>query len=274
MRQQFSRYNSRKARQRRFGSGGAYEGPLDLVPGAILAVSQRALSADWRGEAIFTLQDAGDTVFNVGANGEPPVDDIASFMLANPFAYMFRWNDQSGNGDDIINGGATWLQNAIGGKPGFSDEDSNSDYLSETNSSIPAGACSVFVVGNQKVAVKVGTSAPFMRVRTSDSSIYMENSDGDTAGGDYPIPADGLYLYDAAWEFGTKNFRINGASQVLANDFDFGGAIGAITKLAGVSITGAGGIVVEAIIYPTRLSDADRLLVRQNIATYYGITLS
>lgn len=73
----------RRARSVPLGSGSAYTGPLDLLPGAVVAWDQRAASAAKLGTSLYTLvADRNDTTteFNSNINnGAAPFADIAAF---------------------------------------------------------------------------------------------------------------------------------------------------------------------------------------------------
>lgn len=86
-----------RAAGRRGASGGAitsaapvpaesasYTGPLDLVPGAVVAYGQRALSAAKRGTALYTIRrDSDDTEQSFNSNavtGDAPVSSIQAFI--------------------------------------------------------------------------------------------------------------------------------------------------------------------------------------------------
>jgi len=44
------------------GGGGGYTGPLDIVPGAVVAYSQRAMAASWTSNAITIRRDSDDAI--------------------------------------------------------------------------------------------------------------------------------------------------------------------------------------------------------------------
>lgn len=108
-----------------------------------------------------------------------------------------------------------------------------------------------------------------------------EAAGGDSAGPVASIP-DQYALIEGAIAFGTWSIKVNG---VALSQFDSSdtGALGAFN--AGPITIGADGpaetlgadallgTLQELIIYSGVVSDANRTLIRQNIATYYGITI-
>ena len=277
-----SRHRVRKARERRGLGGSVYEGPLDLVPGAVAAYSVRALGSAWLGQPLFTLQkmDGGaepSEEFDADAvTGEAPLAAIATFLGADDGALKI-WNDQSGNSLNMLSPDRTAIFGAsvFGSKPGFESSISTSFETNVETTAFPNGEATIFLVANLKAAVGgvLSGQGNVLMTTTDDPSIDMASQDGRWAGGDIVAPASGTYLWDAAWKFGAKNFRVNGSTQAFDSNFDDIGDVSAMLLELEIHWVDQG-VLTEWLIFNTLLSDADRLLIRQNIAAYYGITLS
>lgn len=105
----------------------AYVGPLDLVPGAVVAYSLRALSAAWRGQNVARLRRSSDNAtmdFAADAvTGDFPSAAAIAWRDAAGAAdaYVVTRYDQSGNGKDETQATAgvqpLVVFNATNGKP-------------------------------------------------------------------------------------------------------------------------------------------------------------
>jgi Alpha-L-arabinofuranosidase B, catalytic len=99
------------------------------------------------------------------------------------------------------------------------------------------------------------------------------------------VPLGSVVLYDAKLQGNAdasgQEIRFNGVSQTIT----LVGTAPAIGAISGIFNVGSDDIlanssecfygqIMELLIYDGLLSDADRLAIRQNIAAYYGITLS
>lgn len=292
-------------------SGGTpYTGPLDIVPGAVVAFGPRALSTAKRGTALYTIrEDAGDTTqsFNSDATtGDAPVAAITTFLDgANGFVSV--WNDQSGNNKNAAQAANAnqpgWLASGPNGKPTVTFDGDLSQFLATASITLPNGAYTVFQVVLAPNAVSTGGNPAginydqfadagevFVGITVNDQGggivrvTVDASSDGENTnevGGrteDISGFYDSYHVVDSAWTFGSCSIVIDGASKTAVS-FDEG-AVGSVT---GPLAIGAGdanptrfwfGKIVEWFVYGSILSDADRLAIRQNIASYYGITLS
>jgi hypothetical protein len=292
------------------GSGAApYIGPLDLVPGAVLAYGQRTLSVGNLGSGYATIQRDSDNAtqnFNYDAvTGLVPVTDIQAFCgAANPF--VKTWKDQSGNGYDSTQATLAamprWIASATHGRPALGSiylEDRA--ILSGANVLLSSGAYTVFIV--MKLYARQN-SVQIFGVETVDSLKYARfatSSDGGTglsllmdastafnheAGGQTvsAIPQatwkNNYSIADTAWTFGSNEpWMWNGVDYGSTNDLDSGSAPGSFTGQFSVghsvvSDANMDGEYAEILFYNSIISPANRLAIRQNMAAYYGITLS
>lgn len=258
----------------------AYTGPLDLVPGAVVAYSLRAMSAAWVGNAIRLREDGGDTEANFTTAVGNAIDtaEVTAF-LNGAGGHGSVWYDQSGNGynclasSDFPGDQPVWSLSVVGGKPGFVviPETSGEFRTAETNISLPNGACTVFMVCRGTVETRLGGAS--MSFFGGSTAVNTLNDGTHLAAYDYAGLVDdaAVYLVDSAWEFGTNDYKVNGTS-LVGTDFDTA-AVDPITGYICVALNLTSVSVVEVLVYSTLLSSANRLAIRQNIATYYGITL-
>jgi hypothetical protein len=283
----------------------SYTGPLDIVAGAVVAYGQRALSAAKRGSALYTIRRSSDNTtqsFSSDATtGAAPTASITSFIGAGN-GYVTTWNDQSGNGKDTTQSTTAqqprWLSSANGGKPGFSASSAANQFLA-TSATVPLnGTCSIFVVFKNNTGVNTseyllgeaasssGTGFLELGFFPADIATTLgDNTSNNQAGDDFTWADDANYhLLDGEIVFGANQALLDGPALTgSSNDNDSGGTpLLFAEKLAlfngDANADGSrafDGVVQELLIYSPRInSSANRLSIRQNIATWYGITLS
>ena len=80
----------------------AYEGLLDIVPGAAVALSAaRLLRSDYTGDAIRVRRASDNTEQDIGFDGDGLLDESAlATFCAGTDGFIRTWYDQSGNGND------------------------------------------------------------------------------------------------------------------------------------------------------------------------------
>jgi hypothetical protein len=273
-----------------------YTGPLDLVPGAVVAYSSRAMAAAWVGNAIAVRKDGGSTVnFTTATNNRVDVAAVVAHLDGSS-GFLPTWFDQSGNGKNGTQvteaNQLAWNTTGPNSSPSFVSSGIVGQYLTTAAINLAAGAYTFFWVGKRS-----GANGPIFFNFGDDYSAYVqatysggepggnivldaESDNGNDVAGCSTDPitgADSYHLIDCAWESGSQNVRKNGQTVAIFSDNDSGGAVAAMNESLIIGsdqgFSAAPGEFVELIIYNSLLSDADRLLVRQNIATYYGITL-
>jgi len=279
------------------GGGSSYTGPLDIVPGAVVAYGQRALSAAKRGTALYTLrEDAGDTTqsFNSDAvTGDAPVAAITAFLNgANGFVTM--WNDQSENGTDASQATAVnqpgWIAAGPNAHPAIEGAAGAFSLLETSLGTGEINQWTSFHVirynGSDARRVlnasSLTTSAYIAAYIYADLSIDFDASDDSGTHEMYDITAaaavsENVYhIIEYTAETGSLAIYIDGELQTLIGPFGdmvFGPLsnliLGIDVLASNVSLTR-----VEDIGYPLILSGPDRLAIRQNIASCYGITLA
>lgn len=258
------------------GGGEEYEGPLDLVAGAVAAYGIRALSSAMLGQQIFTILREGDAetlpVSADAVTGEVNTAAIDTFIGED----TGRWGeaiDQTGNAHLVEGGfsGPVWDSSAVNGKPAFLGGDAiGTDGAPVT---LPNGAATVFMVCKGGVAAKIAASG--MNV-FAGSAAWNDLYDGvNEAGADYPglIDDEDFHIIESAWEFGQNVYLVDGELLTPTDSFDNGEALDPITNEI-LLVVDVGNALSECIVYPTVLSAPNRLAIRQNMAAFYSITLA
>jgi hypothetical protein len=291
--------------------GSSYTGPLDIVGGAVVAYSQRALSAAKRGSALYTIRrDSDDTTHTYNSDattGDAPAASISSFIgAANGF--VAAWTDQSGNGNDVSQATNAnqpgWDAAALNSKPGISFVAANSNVLTTPGSATwPSSSFTFFFVAKSSVdggihyiaGANVDGSGPDIYIQIGSSSAASSGSltfgaddagFADDGGGSFSsadVETGQFYLFELLWDAsaGSPTALLNGAQLTRTADFTSGDTgviaeqfnIGA-EDLLGTATAFFDGVATEFLGWPSYLSGANRLATRQNIAAYYGITLS
>lgn len=300
---------------------GEYVGPLDLVPGAVVAYGQRALSAAKRGTALYTIrEDDGDTTQSFSSDattGDTPVSAITAF-LDGATGFVSIWNDQSGNNSHVVQpfplgeymGQPSWIADATNSKPGIAFDHASYQFLAtETDVSLPNGTYTVFAVIKLVDPLQLGAAALTIvginfnnSVENVGDFVFMLEQDAPPStnarytiraySNDYEhgmgynssyisIPFEAYLLLDSAVGPFSNSMIKNGTVITPLTDvsFDTGVVDTLVSKLA-IGADDASysnifsGQIMEVLLYSSILSAANRLAIRQNMATYYGITLA
>ena len=283
-------------RRRLLATYGGYEGPLDIVPGAVVAYGQRALSAAKLGTALYTIREtAGDTTQSFSSDavtGDAPVADIITFLNGSN-GFVRTWVDQGVSASNLQNTTDAqqpkWLASVSNSKPGFGNNEAalgEARLFFQDEITFASAGCTIFWVGISTEEV------PTISISNAANSEYVSFQawsvdpridryvDPNQAGGKYSDTLGaGAHIIDAAWEYGSKNLRVDGVTKTLSIDYDSGGALSGFTgdaneySYALISESGTGNRALEIIVYDGVLTDQQRSDIRTNIATYYGITL-
>jgi hypothetical protein len=275
----------------------SYTGPLDLVPGAVVAYSMRAMTAGSTANAIRVRRSSDDAEQSFAlVNNAVDTASVATF-LGGSDPFVRTWFDLSGNSKDAGQATAanqpSWVSSGPNSKPSISwpaGPAVEKWLTTATDVTLPDGAYTVFVVmkgpddGGHIFSVATDDDSSYVELSANNSGVFTYEANdaantGNVAKGVTDAVAFQTYgLADVAWQFGSRNFRWNGATVSSTNN-DSGGAIPEIAYLltiGGIRQPVSGdfdGEIVELLIYNGIMSDGNRLLLRQNIATYYGITL-
>ena len=276
----------------------AYEGPLDLVPGAVVAYSVRALSASLLGQNIFRLRRTSDDAemdFAADATtGEAPVASITTFLGGNE-GRIVTWYDQSGNNSHLTQSTKSVqpVYNSSGpnSKPTFICDGSDQNFMqSSGNVSCVNPAFTWFTIGKIRLPIfDIGqviwclgtTTANYAYVidQTSSADLLLAasetNSGVEAIARTFNLVSAGNYRsLDGKFQFGSGNAKEDGVDLTEAADGDVA-PIDTLTQpiLIAKEINGAysDGEWSELIIYNAFKSDPDRTLVRGNEETYFNL---
>jgi len=278
----------------------AYTGPLDIVPGAVVAYSQRAMAVAWVSNAITIKRDSDDATMSFAPTANNAVDTAAvtAFLAgANPFGAA--WFDQSGSGYDLDDSEVSqppWIASAVGGKPGFLGSGNGVNLRSGMVIPFTSGSeLTVFAVVDMPVLGDAPSAFSFVYIDgNQQSNVKIElfsfyNEEGDV--GAYVFAA-GVSGVDSEWASNVTisagphlfimRVSANGTVTASVDGTDVGMSLqfGLLLPIPTETIAfqfpyGLGGsTAVEAVAYQSLLSGPNELAISQNIAAYYGITLS
>lgn len=273
--------------------GGAYEGPLDLVPGAVVAYSQRAMAAAWTNPVIRLREDDGDAEQDFSpVNNAVSVAAVETFLNGNNGFWVNHY-DQSGNGGDSKQTTTAkqpqWTANAINSKPGFvfggSQYGITDDPVTWEN-----GTYTIFFVCSLSdldlnILCGFSSATDYLDFRANrDAEIgfdayqdFTGNECGVRGTPATPLGAD-FHIIECACTFGNNVILVDGVPITPTGSNDSGGTLGTIADRFCVGTDNFESLIlngtwVELIGYDSILSAPNRLAIRQNIAAYYGITL-
>jgi hypothetical protein len=266
--------------------GGAYEGPLDIVSGAILAYGQRALSAAMRGSALYTIrEDAGDTTQEFSSDattGAAPAASILAF-LDGAAGLVVTDNDQSGNDIDTTQADPdaqpAWAASVQNSQPGIVAFDGR-----ELSGNVDFAGGALTIIAVAKVT---DPSNGYALLHATSSQINFGsfwNVAGDlyfdTGGGMVWATTEtvdvGAHVFECVVAAdGATTISVDGVA--LTTTLQSGiqapleAAPTAVVKYPG---TGAGVTQLECVAWNAAVSSDDRTSIRENMADYYGITVT
>lgn len=203
----------------------SYTGPLDIVPGAVVAYSVRALKAAWIDEALYTLQrtGGGDTQqqFDADAEGDSPVATIDEFL--EPFFLDDSFSIQAaGSGypalafPELTLVGGTFTTPAVA----YIETDASGIPIA-TDGTSEEGEYSVVPSNPVATTADVGSGCTLNAVWDQQDytpgSLQLLN---DQAGGGYNMTPDNV-LSQSAWNAGAIRpyFNLNSESVNKTSDF-------------------------------------------------------
>src|SRR5262245_52039270 len=288
----------------------AYEGPLDLVPGAVAAYSLRAMIAGSTADAVTIRRSSDSTTQTFALSNNVVSQSAVSSFLGGSSGFITAWKDLSGGGKhalaDVQAEEPSWtpnVQNALPGIKFLAPDSNNWNRLNTADRvNIPSGAISVLIVAQRinTVAPQVNkwlcgannnesVEDPYWEFGSFEGPTYSFRADiwsnpnqaGSLIGNPAIATTGSLHLLEAAWQFGAGAATIDGIDIGWPGNLDSNGAVGQVNQRLTV---GSGdwasnppqswnGYIVELLVYPTRLSSGDRTALRENIADYYGITI-
>lgn len=271
-----------------------YVGPLDLVPGAVVAYGVRALSAAMLGQNIFRLRrDSDNAESNFAADavtGEAPVASIATFLGAAT-GYLVTWYDQSGNAKEFTQATAglqpLYVANLEGGKPGFKHNASDESALvcAENIAYSGSGYSSLMVAGVggtgagrgvyvyfEKTDPQTQFKSEFNGVGAESLGVTITAESNTKVVSEFlsdDVPLD-IVVIDYGVFFGGGTLYINNTAKALVN-YDVGSSPSAFSADASGMTLGAAG-ACEILFYDTTKNAATREPGRTNQMSYYGIS--
>lgn len=285
------------------GGGSAYTGPLDLVPGAVVALDQFAPSASMIGLPYATIRSSGggSQSFNYGET--PPTAAIATFLGVNDGFYS-TWRDGSGAGKDAVQvtelAQPAYLASAFGAVPTLSFVN-YAEFLATASIAFPSSEMTVFLVLNMSGLVArnnpiginytnfsgtdgvLGNIAHVSGGTDSDFEIDAYDGSGNEMGGktDAIVGAcDVNCVIDYKVGTGVRELKFNGVSINFASTY--GDTVSSVSGLLAIGANDADnpsglafyqGNIGAVYMYPMLLSDGDRALVRSKLAANFNITL-
>lgn len=286
--------------------GSAYTGPLDLVPGAVVAYGVRALSAAMLGQNIFRLRNFDteaemDFAADAVTGGAPSASVIT--WLDGAVGVNIEWNDQSGNARDAVEEGnlPEWQAAQFGTVPAFFFD---SSFLCTAGAVDLSPSFTMFAVVKNYVSGDAGSVSPliganfgnqsgegqrftFTLAKSGDDVFFqgqaLANFGFDSAGGQAGPPitfTSAAHLVECSFEKGTRLLLVDGTALTFDSS-DTGAAVSNINFRLGIGaddFDGSNGAfygsIAEIVLYNSVLSGANRTALRQNIATYFGITIA
>lgn len=283
----------------------SYTGPLDLVPGAFVAYGNRAMAGANIGSAVYTVRrdsDDATQVFNSQSDGSVDVSTVTNF-LGGANGFIASWNDKGSSGANLVQAtGAkqpSWIASANNNIPGLQFLNAPSATVENLQATVNCpGASTFFCVYKRNSVGAINQNAELTSIYDAGFDNYIYLDSGSWIGPDRALSVDQLEIDPYAETTGISStnallvgsyilvemsisssnldFKINGTAISVVPFKDgvlLGFADGTLNLGGYVDTSGLNGIVQELIWYPTELSAEDRTLIRQNIATYYGITL-
>ena len=269
--------------------GAAFQGLLDIVPGAALANSYRLLSKDYSGNANEVRRSSDNDQQNIGFVDNSYDSPSLAFFVTNDGYEATRY-DQSSNGRDLVMPtAANQLQIVDSGSEvkdnGFTVATNlrGSESYIETNQFTP-------LTGERYVVFAV------IRISKIGLGRFIAFSDRNFIGsnnGYFLIGDEGSTSTGITNECTVNSYRVNGTIETPSNRGDIYDLL-AVTSLqlaeldvtfnsdwASFGLNNYGGAFSEncelycpeMVIYPHATINGNESNVRSNIANYYGITL-
>jgi hypothetical protein len=287
------------------GAGPYTQGPLDIVAAAVfVAYGQRALAIANLGSALYTIErDSDSTTQSFDSDlvtGDAPVAAIASFIGAGN-GLVTTWNDQSGNGIDLTNLDNTlaalgWNVINASARPGIGNSPQGGfGYLQSANtaawtSAAPLTAFAVVYIDSADTAgvgslLSIGSpTTPANWVFVGSARILnFEMNDASNNFQEWDAPGSnfsGLHIFEALVDASGNVTLLQDGTDV--NAVSEGGPNVALPTIVAGNVTagppvnnaGSNSYLYEMVAWAATVSSANRLAIRQNIAAWYGITLS
>ena len=278
------------------GAPPSYVGPLDLVPGAVVAYSQRAMAAAWVSNAITIRRDSDDATQSFATTTNNAVDAAAVIaFLGGANGFVTEWKDQSGNGYDVSQA-STPKQPSWGNSPSkllFNAPD-ETKLVTSGNVSFEGAETTIFAVLTRDTVgaifgVNYYDEAPYSglschfdpSIGNTYLDVFSDNYDAKAGGSGTPVifPDDTLLLVEFSATNGIFDMVVNGVGGITSDQWASGivGLIDGNSLVVGddnmLTDNPVSGGIIELPFYPINMTPSDRAAVRSNIANRYGIPL-
>lgn len=265
-----------------------YVGPLDLVPGAVVAFDQFAPSASMIGQPYATIRVAGNAgqQFNFGEDGGAPVAEILAFLDGEP-GIVEEWNDGAGGGKNstaaLEANMPTWDTTVLADSVPVLECDASfgRSMLIPSLTFDGGGISLIFIVKNNVGWDLNGAGSSYLQgFPLPDGNGFLdaldETGECEVGGTFSPAPPVGYAIWELCGDPATLKAKLNGVALSIDSNYTFGDALAAITGPSTLDIAPAGGLnsgIAAAYFYDTLLSDANLLALREVFAKRYGITI-
>lgn len=248
-----------------------------------------------------------------GTTGDAPIALISAFIGGGD-GFVSTWVDQSGNSNNVVQATAArqpeWVSSTLNSKPGLEFTAGSHHWLGTSgNVATVAGATTVFCVvkatvnGDTNLSIAgingdefVGTDGPSWGFFLSPDgeevhTAFRVNFYGDELDYEsfmqyetnFATDFDQYYLIEHKLSADGVTVMHNGTAYTVSTptfsdigniEFQFGIGTLDVAESADHSAPNFNGQIIEYIHYPSVLSNEDCTLIRQNIASYYGITIA
>ena len=266
----------------------AYEGPLDVVPGAAVALSAaRLLRSSYTGAAINVRRASDNAVQDIGFDGDGELDRSAlATFCAGTDGFVVRLYDQSGNGNDLVQGTTANQPKVYDSVTGVDLDNAKPSISYDTTDILEASIAishvplSVFIVQSgpatqADITFNLGTTssaAEYTRLQSNAPSVQQlvvrSVADGIAAKAVADDFDQGLITIISR-AVDDRNIGVNGGTfenlttSVTTVNSTFLKLGGQPTEL----------IKQQEVIVYTSDQSANRAAIEANIATFYGITI-
>lgn len=263
--------------------GATFTGLLDTYGGAEVAYSLRRLSGAYTGAAIKVRRGSDNATQDIGFVGEDLDTTALSSFIGSDSAYVERWYDQSGNGNNAVQTTTAFqpiiaLAGAIiyvNSKPAFQFDGSN-DYFDLT-SNVPTSAASAWAwvldrhLSNDNT-ISLGTTnaaTPYGPFWFQDTNFYY--APPTSGGGGRPSSATGQHLVFAEAGSSPWQLYLNG-SEVTAGNGNYTYSATNYNTLGrrNANYTSANNEYQEFILWNIDQT-SNRTGIENNINTYFSI---
>jgi len=259
---------------------------LDLYPNAIAAYSLRKLRTAYAGAAIeVRIDTTGQPVYNIGfdSNGDLDTADLLAKAGAND-AYVSKWYDQSGNGNNAVNGSASTQPVIV--TSGVVETLNGSPAVFADNKALTAGSVSA--------DDGVGQTSSFGLFNVTSDGIVISLDNSPRIARPFQVVSGNLRLLsfspsvttaidNVPYTNGTNvigsSIRKTGSLEVFNNGFSNGSTASGLLATGAtdldffhrtVGVDSITGRLAEYILYPSDQS-ANRINIEKNINGNYQI---